>query len=195
LGARDAVAYLADLQQLVLVPFTGPAGPGPERHLEPLAIDSTPAGRSFQHVEVVTHASAAGAGTRVWMPLLDGTERLGVLGVTLSERAALDGSAGCWGCGLRRFASIVAELVVSKTLYGDTIVCTRRRLQMGLAAEMQWAMPPPLTFATRRWWRGLSSRPTRWPATPWTMPSTRAVPGSRCSTVCVTGCSPRSSLP
>ncbi len=149
LGARDAVAYLADLQQLVLVPFTGPAGPGAERHLEPLAIDSTPAGRSFQHVEVVTHASAAGGGTRVWMPLLDGTERLGVLGLTLSEPAVPGAGSGLQGLRLRRFASIVAELVVSKTLYGDTIVRARRRSQMGLAAEMQWAMLPPLTFASQ----------------------------------------------
>ena len=131
LGARDAVAYLVDLQQLVLVPFTVPAGRDAERHLEPLAIDSTLAGRSFQHVEVVTDASAAGGGTRVWMPLLDGTERLGVLGVTLSEPAALDAGPGMLRVRLRRFASIVAELLVSKTLYGDTIVRTRRRSQMG----------------------------------------------------------------
>jgi hypothetical protein len=149
LDARDAVAYLADLQQLVLVPFTGPAGPGTERHLEPLVIDSTVAGRAFQHVEVTTHGSAAGGGTRVWMPLLDGTERLGVLGVTVSDRAAADVGPGLLGVRLRRFASIVAELLISKTLYGDTIVRTRRRSQMGLAAEMQWAILPPLTFASQ----------------------------------------------
>jgi hypothetical protein len=131
------------------VPFTGPAGPGTERHLEPLVIDSTVAGRAFQHVEVTTHGSAAGGGTRVWMPLLDGTERLGVLGVTVSDRAAADVGPGLLGVRLRRFASIVAELLVSKTLYGDTIVRTRRRAQLGLAAEMQWAMLPPLTFASR----------------------------------------------
>jgi hypothetical protein len=134
---------------LGLVPFSGPAGQGAERHLEPLAIDSTLAGRSFQHVEVVNQASAAGGGTRVWMPLLDGTERLGVLGLTLSERAARDVGQGMLRGRWRRFASIVAELLVSKTLYGDTIVRTRRRSQMGLAAAMQWAMLPPLTFASR----------------------------------------------
>ena len=67
----------------------------------------------------------------------------------LSDRAALDVGSGLLGVRLRRFASIVAELVVSKTLYGDTIVRTRRRSQMGLAAEMQWAMLPPLTFANQ----------------------------------------------
>jgi serine phosphatase RsbU (regulator of sigma subunit) len=47
----------------------------------------------------------------------------------------------------RRFASLVAELVMTKNLYSDTIVRTRRRSEMGLAAEMQWSLLPPLTFA------------------------------------------------
>jgi hypothetical protein len=87
LDARDAVAYLADLQQLVLVPFTGPAGPGTERHLEPLVIDSTVAGRAFQHVEVTTHGSAAGGGTRACWASRSATER--------RRTWARD----CWGCG------------------------------------------------------------------------------------------------
>ena len=37
---------------------------------------------------------------------------------------------------------------MTKSLYGDTIVCLRRRADMGLAVEMQWSPPPPLTFAT-----------------------------------------------
>ena len=36
---------------------------------------------------------------------------------------------------------------MTKTLYGDTIVRLRRRAEMGLAAEMQWSLLPPLTFA------------------------------------------------
>ena len=36
---------------------------------------------------------------------------------------------------------------MAKTLYGDTIVRLRRSQQMGLAAEMQWSLLPPLTFA------------------------------------------------
>ena len=38
---------------------------------------------------------------------------------------------------------------MTKTLYGDTIVRLRRRAEMGLAAEMQWSLLPPLTFACR----------------------------------------------
>jgi len=53
------------------------------------------------------------------LPLLDGTERLGVLGVTVPD-AAMDDRAG--QARLERFASVVAELVLTKTLYGDSIV-------------------------------------------------------------------------
>src|ERR1700712_2935938 len=54
LGVTDAVVYLADLQQVTLVPFVGPDGSG-DRSLEALPIDSTLAGRSYQNVEVLRH--------------------------------------------------------------------------------------------------------------------------------------------
>jgi serine phosphatase RsbU (regulator of sigma subunit) len=37
---------------------------------------------------------------------------------------------------------------MSKTQYGDTIVRLRRSSAMGLAAEIQWSLLPPLTFAS-----------------------------------------------
>ena len=43
--------------------------------------------------------------------------------------------------------TVVAELVMSKTQYGDTVVRLRRQAEMGLAAELQWSLLPPLTFA------------------------------------------------
>jgi Stage II sporulation protein E (SpoIIE) len=145
LGVADAVVYLADLQQVVLAPVADAAGPGPDRQLDPLGIDSTLAGRSFQYVEVLTQVVPGGL--RVWLPLLDGTERLGVLGVTVPPPAGLQEALAR---RLRRFAGLVAELVVSKTLYGDTLVRVRRRRLLALAAELQWGLLPPLTFASRQ---------------------------------------------
>ena len=58
LGVQDALAYLVDLQQTVLIPLLEPDGPGPDRQLEPLVIDSTVAGRSYQHVEVLSQRVA-----------------------------------------------------------------------------------------------------------------------------------------
>jgi serine phosphatase RsbU (regulator of sigma subunit) len=111
---------------------------------ETLGVDSTVAGRAFQQMLRLTQ-SVAGEEHRVraWLPLLDGTERLGVLGVTLPEVVLQDAEAAR---RLERFASVVAELVMTKTLYGDSIVRTRRTSPMSLASEIQWSLLPPLTF-------------------------------------------------
>jgi serine phosphatase RsbU (regulator of sigma subunit) len=146
LGVTNAVAYLVDLQQTVLTPLVGPAGPGLDHQLDPLGVDSTLAGRCFQYLEVLSQDANSG-GVQVWLPLLDGAERLGVLGVIVPPAVALDDAMTG---RLRRFASLAAEVVVSKTLYGDTLVRTRRRRQLGVAAEMQWALLPPLTFACKK---------------------------------------------
>ena len=70
-----------------------------------------------------------------------------MLGVTVDAPAAAEIAAGLVGVRLRRFAALVAELIQTKTTYGDTIVRLRRQAGMGLAAEMQWSLLPPLTFA------------------------------------------------
>jgi hypothetical protein len=146
LGADDALVYLVDLQQRVLVPFLDSGGPGVGRQVEPLGVDATLPGRAFQHVEVLTQDAADGR-IRVWLPLLDGIERLGVLGLTVDAAVAAEIASGLVGVRLRRFATLVAELIMTKTMYGDTIVRLRRQAGMGLAAEMQWSLLPPLTFA------------------------------------------------
>jgi serine phosphatase RsbU (regulator of sigma subunit) len=148
LGAHDALIYLADLQQSQLIPFLGPEGPRPAQQVDPLPVDSSLAGRAYQYLEVlVQSADAAGDATKVWVPLLDGTERLGVLAVTVDRAEALDEDGGRLGRRLRRLAGLAAELIATKTRYGDVIVRTQRRAAMGLAAEIQWSLLPPLTFA------------------------------------------------
>jgi serine phosphatase RsbU (regulator of sigma subunit) len=146
LGADDATVYLVDLQQRILVPFLDPRGPGVGRQVETLSVDATLAGRAFQHVEVLTQGAPDGR-LRVWLPLLDGIERLGVLGVTVNAAVEPEIDTGLIGVRLRRFATLVAELIMTKTMYGDTLVRLRRQAGMGLAAEMQWSLLPPLTFA------------------------------------------------
>jgi serine/threonine protein phosphatase PrpC len=143
----DAVVYLADLQQRVLVPFRPLGGRGQEEFSQALGVDSTVAGRAFQQMHQRTQSAAVDRGddrVRVWLPLLNGTERLGVFGVTLPTTVLEDIPAMR---RVHRFASVVAELVMTKTLYGDSIVRTRRTQPMTLAAEIQWSLLPPLTFA------------------------------------------------
>jgi hypothetical protein len=150
LGVRDPLVYLVDLQQMVLVPFVGSRGPAPEQHLDRLPVDSTLPGRAFQLSQVQVQSGAAMDGVRVWVPLLDGTARLGVLALTVDDPADLERDDGVLTVRLTRYATLVAELLVSKSLYGDAIVRTQRRTEMGVAAEIQWAVLPPLTFACQQ---------------------------------------------
>jgi serine phosphatase RsbU (regulator of sigma subunit) len=86
----------------------------------------------------------AGAGRRLWLPLLDGSERLGVLGLTLPRvDDALRQRCSC-------LATLIAELILSKDQYTDSYSLARRRQPMSPAAEMQWQLLPPLTFVTPR---------------------------------------------
>lgn len=145
-GGREAVIYLADLQQRSLVPFVATAEHKHDESPHLLGVDSTLAGRAFQQMQRLTQ-SVSGARDadrlRVWLPLLDGNERLGILGLTLAE-SVLDDEVAV--TRLERFASTVAELLTTKSVYGDSIVRARRTAPMTLAAEVQWSLLPPLTF-------------------------------------------------
>src|SRR4051794_23656482 len=104
LGATDTLLLVVDHAQTRLVPVEGG---------EALSVDGTMAGRAFRQIQ--PQIVEAEGGRRVWLPLLDGLERLGVLGLTFP---AIDEDLlpRC-----RRFASLTAELVVSRSLIGDTL--------------------------------------------------------------------------
>ena len=140
LGAVEMVLYLADYGQTVLRPLPGPGVPDrPE-----LAIEGTMAGRAYHRVEVVTSAPGAG-GSRWWLPLLDGVERLGVVEVVFADDP--DDEARDQ---LHAYVTLVAELLVVRDAYSDVFARIRRRRPMSLAAEMQWELLPPLTFGSER---------------------------------------------
>ena len=136
LDAEDVAIYLVDYEQTLLVPLPD----GTDR--APLEIDTTLAGRAFAAVAV--QEAETGSGQRLWLPLLDGAERLGVLGLTL-PRVNDPLRKRC-----RWLASLTAELLVSKTQYTDSYSVVRRRQRMGLPAELQWQLLPPLTLVTPR---------------------------------------------
>src|SRR4051812_3924877 len=140
LGARETVLYLADYEQVTLLPLPGAGVP----QRQELAIEATMAGRAFHRVEVVT-SSATGSSYRLWVPLLNGVERLGVVEVVLPAE-----STPALQEDLRALISLVAELVVTKDGYGDVFARLRRRKTFSLAAEIQWELLPPLTFGTER---------------------------------------------
>ncbi|SFP84689.1 Serine phosphatase RsbU, regulator of sigma subunit [Geodermatophilus dictyosporus] len=140
LGVRDAVVYLADYAQHELVPLPGDGVPAREA----LVIDGTVAGRAFRRVQPVRAPAADGPAT-LWLPLLDGAERIGVLEFVLAGE-----TTPRFEDDARSFASLVAELVVTRDAYSDVFARLRRRRELSLAAEVQWELLPPLTYASDR---------------------------------------------
>jgi Stage II sporulation protein E (SpoIIE) len=142
-GVRSVEIYLADLQQRYLrrLPSRRPV----ERDETPaeLSVDSTLAGRAFQTITV--HKAMDDEGLyRLWVPVVDGTERLGVLALIVTDV----GEVTLRRC--RMLAALTALVIVSKSAYSDTYSLVRRRRPLALQAEMEWAFMAPPTFATER---------------------------------------------
>jgi hypothetical protein len=140
LGIERITVYLADLRDVVLVPLESP-----EKDQKPaLRIDGTLAGRAFRTLtEVNAHHDG---GHRLWLPLVDGTVRLGVLELTMApshDRLTHTTLTRC-----RILAHVTGLLIISKGHYSDTFAGLRRRERMDLSAELEWALMPPQTVAT-----------------------------------------------
>ncbi|MEU7995969.1 PP2C family protein-serine/threonine phosphatase [Micromonospora sp. NPDC049060] len=134
-----ATVYLVDAEQHGLRPLPGTRRAAPEV----LPIDTSLAGRAFTQVEV--HAGQ-GPPPRLWVPIVNGTDRLGLLEVFPPADADLADGALRDGC--RLVSGLVGHLVTSKRDYGDALHRVRRSRPMGVSAELLWNLLPPLTFAT-----------------------------------------------
>ena len=135
LGAWDIDVLLIDLDQRVLRPLAWADG-GADAPVE-----STSAGAAYREQRVIDGGAVEG-GRRLWVPIVDSAERVGVLGISLAEPVE---------SVLERFcalASLFGEIIVEKSSYGDSIVRRKRSKHMTLAAELRWALLPPLTFAS-----------------------------------------------
>ncbi|WP_315094123.1 PP2C family protein-serine/threonine phosphatase [uncultured Cellulomonas sp.] len=142
-GARElgvrAVAYLVDDADEVLVAVAEP----PEDAV--LDVDATLAGRAYRLLE--TQRTTTGA-PRLWVPILDGAERLGVLEVVLDDPRDLDDPTlrrQCWW-----FTHYLGHLVTALDAYGDSIDALRRRRTRELPTELVRALLPPLTAGSDR---------------------------------------------
>jgi serine phosphatase RsbU (regulator of sigma subunit) len=137
MGAHDAALYLVDYEQRMLVPVLVRGG----RAREEVVIDGTLAGRCYRTLDIQETAGEEGC-SRMWVPVLDGVERLGVLELDSDpdDQPERDDVAA--------FAGLIAEVVMAKQAYGDFFERIRRRRPMSLAAELAWNLLPPLTFGT-----------------------------------------------
>ncbi|WP_255305897.1 PP2C family protein-serine/threonine phosphatase [Streptomyces sp. Wb2n-11] len=141
-GLHRARIFVADLREEVLREVTGEgidAGLGGQE----MRIDATLPGRVFQVMQGLS--TSVGGRPQHWLPILDGTERLGVLRV---ETDAEPDGAG--HDSMRDLASLLGLLLVSKRHHSDSYARLTRVSPLSVSAEMQWTLMPPRTFANAR---------------------------------------------
>lgn len=139
-GATDVVVYLIDFGRSTLEPLPDRRPHAEAPQSEPVA--TTMPGRAFidQQAIIVDRP----AGMRVWVPIVEGSDRSGVLALTVSE--ATDGvTRACEELGL-----FAGYLIATQGRFTDVYNLYRRRRSLSLAASMQWDLLPPLVLKTRR---------------------------------------------
>jgi sigma-B regulation protein RsbU (phosphoserine phosphatase) len=134
--------YLVDYEQHRLWPLTERGKPT----ADPLSVDGTLAGRAFASVRTMAAGDAARP-DRLWVPMIDGSERLGVAEVVLHEVPPdlADLREFC-----EALVGLIGHLLTVKLPYGDTLEQVRRTQPMTAAAELLLASLPPLTFSCHR---------------------------------------------
>jgi phosphoserine phosphatase RsbU/P len=112
----------------------------------PLTVQATLAGRAFSTVSTADNGGSGGA-RRLWVPLVDDTERLGVAEVTVNDSRA-DADDLITRC--EAFVGLIGHLVAIKLPYGDSLHQIRRTRTMSPAGELLQALLPPSTYTCER---------------------------------------------
>ncbi len=135
------VVHLVDHEQRRLLPLLAGGQSG-----TPVPVDGTLAGRAFQAVQVLPSDRAGRL--RLWVPIVDGSDRLGVLEVSLTAGRDLYDPTLREQC--RWIASLLGHLVTGMSRFGDLLEQMRRGRPRTPSAELIWQQLPPLTAATER---------------------------------------------
>lgn len=133
----QVLMYLVDYQQQTLAPVPVPGLPVRTA----IDVETSLAGRAFREVRTLTGKD--GGRDRLWVPLLDGVERLGVLEVLLPEGTSPDDQLLRNRC--RWLSYLVGHLVSAVNDYGDELDRVRRTRRRTPAAELIWQLLPPPT--------------------------------------------------
>jgi hypothetical protein len=124
-------------------------GPGSD---EQLAVVGTLAGRAYQLGELFAGTDENG-GRLLWVPMLDGAERAGVLRIGLDE-VSPTGAAGpvADDATLRRWvwtlSGLAGHILMSKIVHSDRLRRWRSNGDLSPPSELLWQLVPPRTFAT-----------------------------------------------
>ncbi len=136
IGATDVSMWVIDYGQLVLVPIDVDGEGAPDGPRPALDVATTTAGRAFARTHPIESEEPD---PHRWIPLVDGTERLGVLRFAFAEHLTDENRRQA-----DALAALAGEVLVGKRAHTDHYALRRRRREMNLAAEMQWQQLPPL---------------------------------------------------
>jgi hypothetical protein len=143
LGLRTTI-WVVDYEQTSLraLPLDGRPTP------DPLPIDGSLPGRAFISVTSV-HAGGNGADpARWWVPMVDGTDRLGVIEFVPPDGADPRDREFVSRCEL--LTGLVGHLCATVSDKGELIDRVRRSQPMSVASELLWQQVPPLTTSSDR---------------------------------------------
>ena len=140
IAATDVVVYLVDFAQTTLEPL-------PDRRAHaalPAAegVAATLAGRAFVDQRAVS--AERPDGVRVWVPIVEGSDRTGVLAMTVPSMSD-EVLRGCEELGL-----LAGYLIATHARSTDVYNLHRRRRSLSLASSMQWDLLPPLVLRSER---------------------------------------------
>jgi hypothetical protein len=135
-GGSDVVIYLIDFGQSFLEPLGDYATHRELPHSEEVA--STMAGRAFLSQAPVM--AERPEGVRLWVPICEGSDRTGVLALTLPD-ADPERVQMCEDLGM-----FTGYIIATNARVSDLFNLHRRRKAMTLAASMQWDLLPPVVF-------------------------------------------------
>ena len=135
LGARSGRLFVADYGLRRVRELRGDGTGGEE-----LVLDGTIAGRAFASGAPVEQGPGP---VCVWVPLSEGSERIGLLELAFDESPT---ELATWG-ELTDVARMMALTMVSGRRYTDVLLRARRSQPLSDAAEAQWDLLPPLSYA------------------------------------------------
>ena len=139
LGFHAAI-YLVDDEQRALRPVPTDDWPA----AEPIDLEGSLPGRVFALVQTMPTARSSGW----WVPIVNGTDRLGVIEFTVTGGIAEDNDLVRQRC--ETMAGLIGHLVTVTAPKGDFLFQVRRARPMSTSAELLSQMLPPLTASCER---------------------------------------------
>jgi hypothetical protein len=134
-----ADVLVVDLPQRVLNPMS-------LHRSSPVQVEGTIAGRVYQLGQILP-ATDDNGDRLLWVPMLDGTERIGVLRIGLGEGVIDDENLRKWSWSL---AGLMGHILMTKIAYSDRLRGLRTNRTLSVPSELLWQLLPPRTFASER---------------------------------------------